>query len=456
MKLFKLGIIGILFCTAMFGNSKVSAAESTSEQTQQAQDVVAQDRRLVSENFGGMTVYRSKLESSDPTDTSFDIQQATDDYQIKPKYLRSIPADKYPNALIFGSVVKLDMTGFYEFFSTGSDVKTLKAYTAEFDAKGNLLKVTPNEEGKTVLLSGLRSSDSVARAKNVIEKYCTLHNLSLAEYYDKNKETNPMIQEIVESGASEVTVRANEDTNNYTFKLNYVDVAKGGDLSFDLHSAQMNQYTNSLNRKYAKVSVNEKYLSDGRIHSNEYVIISGRTVNDLVNLFSDVWVDYLQANQNATLTGTNIPVETSQTTEILPQELQPGTLLSNGTNGTFLNELGAAKKYISGNTKAAQFGLADGTDWDTLGKAGTTFQKITNSTGTTDSAGIAVSPTQKGYAGLTTYNALIFDPAMGAKRASEKTYFSGIPKLSVDAYHYDFSVEYPAGNIVDPRPPANQ
>lgn len=455
MKIYKLEIIAAFFCAILFYNSQTSAAESTSSQIQQALDFVASDRRLVSDNFGGRTVYRLKDESSDPTEASFDLKQATDDYQIKPEYLRSIPADTYPNALIFGSAVKLDMSGFYEFFSTGDDISTFKAYIAEFNAEGGLSKVTPIEEGKTVLVTGLRSSESVAKAKNVIEKYCALHNLSLAEYYDKNKKENPMIQEIVESGASEVTVQVNKETNNYTFKVNYVDAAKGGDLSFDLYSAIMNQSADSLNRKYAKVSVNEKYLLTGNIYPFDYVVISGRTMNDLNAVFNRVRYDYLVSNQNATLTSSNKPVETSQTAEILPMDVSPGTPLSNGINGTFLNKLGTVEKYISGNTIAAQFGLADGTDWDALGKASTTFQKITNSAGATDSAGIAVSPTQKGYAGLTTYNKPIFDAAMGANRVSEKTYFSGLPKLSVAAYLSDFSVEYPPSGSVEPSSPAN-
>lgn len=184
-------------------------------------------------------------------------------------------------------------------------------------------------------MTGLRSSESVAKAKNVIEKYCALHNLSLAEYYDKNKKENPMIQEIVESGASEVTVQVNKETNNYTFKVNYVDAAKGGDLSFDLYSAIMNQSADSLNRKYSKVSVNEKYLLTGNIYPFDYVVISGRTMNDLNAVFNRVRYDYLVSNQNATLTSSNKPVETSQTAEILPMDVSPGTPLSNGINGTF-------------------------------------------------------------------------------------------------------------------------
>ena len=445
-------VLGTFFCTILIGISQADAATSSS--IQDAQNRVAQDPRLKKTTLNGKNVYSSVSETV-PSDVPFDLQQAIDDYQIKPEDLRPISNDDYPNNVIFGSLVKLDKTGFYEFFENFTD--KLNSYIGEFDASGNLMNVTPIEEGTPVLISGLRSSEHVAQAQNVIKKYCDVHGITLEQYYEKNKADNPNLQKIIENGDSEVSVVTSHDSAgnfvNSTFKINYVDASKSGDLAFDSYSGGMSQQLSTLNRKYSIVKVNERY-SDGTVRTGEYVTISGRTLEDLQYVYKRIRLDYLITLTNATLAASNPPTETSDSVEFLPLDLNPGQQIELGANNTFLNQQGMAQKNISGNSIITDFGISGTQDWDTLGKQGTTFQKVSNTQGTTDLLGVFVSPDQKAFAGKTTYNKPIFDAAMGAKRVSEDTYFSGLPKLTADAFAADFTVDFPSPDV-DPRPPGD-
>ncbi|KRM71738.1 hypothetical protein [Lacticaseibacillus brantae] len=428
----------------------VYAAESVpSQQVQQAQSVVATDPALTSTMLNGQRVFRL-ADRTTPKD--FNLAAATDTIH---NYLTSttktiaqnlaVP-DPDANYEVLGGLVRRDNTGFYEFTYNKANQTGHVLY---LNPAGQVIKTVPLQVGKGINIDGLVQWDLALAAVETVRGIGSLLLLDPMRLVSVGARlVSPIIEGVAFGGASQVMLNTAEGG-----KRAYINITNVG--------GNNDEFT--FSRPYADfaspvpVRVVENYTTAPTIDKELYVYLDPTmSYSDLLATYNRVKADF--ASANASVITSIQDVETNGQVVPTVAEYTPGQWLTEGGQNNFersyslFNRQGGVQKVVTGNAIAQKLGMGSsyqGQSWDSLGKAGYTFQRVAELDnrgvptrwGTNTTRWVVVPPLSIVSAGSLTYAQSPFDWQLLNWRKAESVRVTGLLKAGEES-GFTFTVKY--------------